>query len=287
MKFTQRHLYAYLFGVATLAGTTAPAWAQVSLGSAADFAVLGSTLGGTNVTCTDGVVTGDIGVSPRIGAVVPFTNTRCLIAGGTPPATNANADAARANFLSAYATAVGILCNTGNTLSGNLADKNLAPGNYCLSAEAKTGTLTLTGGADAVWIFRVSGALTGNSFSVVMNGGQPCNVFWAPVDGAVTMTDSNLKGTILAGDVALGAITLTRGTMIGRALANLAVTITGTSVIDCDTVSGVPNCKPMKHHRHHKGQGNGNDGDDDNNEHDEDDGSGSGHHNSYKKGASK
>jgi hypothetical protein len=52
--------------------------------------------------------------------------------------------------------------------------------------------------------------------------------------------------------------------MIGRALANLAVTVTGTSVIGCATVSGVPACKPMKHHRRQKGHGNGRDSDDDN-----------------------
>ena len=58
--------------------------------------------------------------------------------------------------------------------------KILPPGVYCLSAAAKTGTLTLdagTAGASAVWIFLVAGALTGTNFNVIMlNGGDPCNV---------------------------------------------------------------------------------------------------------------
>jgi hypothetical protein len=247
----QKYLSTCLLATAALLVGASPAWAQVSLGTASGFSVLGSTLGGTNVTCTDGVITGDVGVSPQISGVVPFTNTRCTVAGGTPPATDAAAAGARTAFLSAYGTVFDVTCDTVHTLTGTLDGVNLAPGNYCLSAEAKTGTLTLKGGSNDVWVFRVSGALSGNSFTVVMDGGQPCNVFWAPIGAAATMVDSNLKGNILAGDATLGAITLTRGTLAGRALANLAVTITGTSVIGCDALSGSPSCKGKDHDGDH------------------------------------
>jgi ice-binding like protein len=100
-------------------------------------------------------------------------------------------------------------------------------------------TLNGQGNSNAVWIFKIGAALTGTNFTVVMaNGAQPCNVFWAP-SAAATMTDSAFKGNILAGG-ATGSITLTRGAVAGRALANVAVTMTGTSVIGCTTLAAPP-----------------------------------------------
>jgi hypothetical protein len=241
MKTFQKFLSTgWLATAALLAGAT-PAWAQVSLGAASGFSVLG----GTNVTCTAGVVTGDVGVSP--GSAVPYTNTGCTIAGATPPATNAAAAVARADFLNAYAALQGQTCTA---MPGDLAGQTLAPGVYCLDAVAKAGTLTLTGPSTGIWIFLVNGALTGTNFTVAMiGGGQPCNVYWVP-SAAVTMTDSALKGNILAGDATIGSITLTRGTLAGRALANVALTMTGASVVGCDALS-VPDetsCKDRHHH---------------------------------------
>jgi Ice-binding-like len=79
----------------------------------------------------------------------------------------------------------------------------------------------------------LTGALTGTSFSVVMDGGgQACNVTWW-VAQAATLTDSHFLGSILAG----AAITLTRGTFDGNAWAGASgvgdVTITGTAVVGC------------------------------------------------------
>lgn len=226
------------FSACLLALLTQAAFAQSAptLGAASAFAVLG----GTNVTCTDGtVVTGDVGVSP--GSAVPFTNTGCTIAGATPPATNAAAAQARTAFLSTYAALQSRACT--QSLSGNLSGLALAPGVYCVDAVAKAGTLTLAGPSNGVWIFLVDGALTGTNFSVVMTGdGQPCNVFWAP-SGAATMTTSAFKGNILAGNAAIGSVTLTGGTLAGRVMANVAVTMTGASVISCSALSGASSCK--------------------------------------------
>jgi hypothetical protein len=242
------------FTACVLSLLTQAAFAQSapSLGAAAAFEVLG----GTNVTCTAGsVVTGDVGVSPGT-----FTNTGCTFAGATPPATNAAAAQARASFLSAYA-ALRAQSRNCAAVSGSLSGQNLAPGVYCVDAVAKAGTLTLTGPSNGVWIFLVDGALTGTNFSVVMSGGQPCNVYWAPT-AATTMTDSALKGNVLAGGAALGSITMTGGTLAGRAMANIAVTMTGTSVIGCGALSGSgagagsPSCK-----------GDDRDGDDDDKDH--------------------
>jgi hypothetical protein len=227
MNDLQKYFSKSLIATAALLVGASPALAHVSLGTASGFSVLG----GSAVTCTAGVVTGDVGISPGTA----FTNTGCTIAGATPPATNVAAVGARADFLSAYTALQAASCT--QMLAGSLADVNLAPGTYCVDAVAKTGTLTLNGPADGTWNFVVNGALTGTNFSVVMAGGaQSCNVFWAPSAGA-TMTTSALKGNILAGDAIGGSITLTGGTLAGRALANVAMTMTGTGVVGCNALS--------------------------------------------------
>ena len=225
----QKYYSTCLLAAAALIGGISSASAQApALGAAAQFAVLG----GKAVTCTGGAVVGDIGLSPGITAA--YTNTGCAVAGATPPATNAAAVAARADFISAYdALELQATHRACTDVAGNLAAKNLAPGPYCLDATAKTGVLTLTGPSSAVWTFYASGALTGTNFSVVMaGGGQPCNVYWVP-KVAATMTTSTLKGNFLAGNAVGGSITLTGGALTGRILANVAATTTGTSVVGC------------------------------------------------------
>jgi hypothetical protein len=222
----QKYLSPCLLATSALLGITSSALANGPLGAASEFAVLG----GTNVTCTSGSVVGNVGVSP--GSAVPYTNTGCTVAGGTPPATDQSAAQARADFLAEYARfqSQSAACTS---VTGSLAAQNLAPGVYCVDAVAKTGLLTLNGPANGVWTFFVDGALTGTNFSVEMaGGGQPCNVYWLP-RLAATLTTSALKGNILAGDDTLGSITLTGGTLAGQAFANVAVTMTGASVIGC------------------------------------------------------
>jgi len=210
------------------------AWAQApSLGTAATFAVLG----GTAVTCTSSVITGDVGVSP--GSVV--TNTSCAIS-GTVHQNDSAATTARADFLSAY-SAIGLMPCT-QTIStaaftGNVpALGPLAPGVYCFPAGVAftDTTLTLDGSTNpnGIWIFKVGAALAGSGFQVVMaNGAQACNVFWS-VGAAATLTTSTLaplfQGNLLAGNTVGGSITVTGGAVVGRALASVAVTLTGTNV---------------------------------------------------------
>lgn len=228
MKSNKKYIANSMLAVAALIGGVSSAIAQVPLGTAAAFSVLG----GSAVTCTSGVVTGNTGVFPGSA----FTNTLCTFTGATPPASNALASRARSDFLSAYAT-LRQKSNACTVLPGNLADQNLTPGVYCLDAVAKTGNLTLSGPANGEWTFLVNGALTGTNFSVAMvGGGQPCNVTWASNAG-ITMTTSLLKGNFLAGDAIDGAITLTGGSLSGSALANVAMTITGTSVFSCGALS--------------------------------------------------
>src|SRR4249919_1762267 len=212
------------FGCATGAfAATAP-----TLGTTATYAVL-STEGGTRgaVTCTDSTIAGKVGSSGARPAVV---ETRCSISGGvvSPVPTRVLND-----FATAYTQLTNNQCQ--QILTGTQAGVILAPGVYCFDeAAALTGTLTLNGPATGVWIFLVNGDLTGNTFSVLMAGrGKACNVFWAP-SGATTMTTSNAKGTILAGQ----AITLTGGSFEGRAFAGKAATLTNVAATTCSTVVG-------------------------------------------------
>lgn len=217
-------------GMLPMAGSTASAAgpAPVDLGAAGDFAVLSAAPGGGGaVTCTDSTIIGDVGSS---GLRASVTRTSCKIDGAVIAPVSAGVVN---DFDSAYAALEAVECPA-TSLTGTLDGITLTPGVYCFDAAAAlTGTLTLNGGANDTWLIKIGteavGALEGSDFNVVMiGGGSPCNVTWW-VDAAVTMTDSNFIGTILAG----AAITVTGGTFDGSALARAAVTITGATLTGC------------------------------------------------------
>jgi hypothetical protein len=101
-----------------------------------------------------------------------------------------------------------------------------------------TGTVTLDaqGDPNAVFIFQIGSALTTASGSTValINGANPCNVFWQIGSSATLGTGSTFAGNILA----LTSITVTTGvTLNGRALArNAAVTL------DSDLINRPADC---------------------------------------------
>jgi hypothetical protein len=105
----------------------------------------------------------------------------------------------------------------------------LAPGVYCSVAGTTIGAgviFTLNGSATDIWVFKIgtggTGALTGNSFTVLMTGtALACNVYWRTA-GVATLTASTFQGTILSGT----AITMIGGSYVGRAFATTDVTVT-------------------------------------------------------------
>jgi hypothetical protein len=202
--------------------------AQVSLGAAEDFAVLG----GSAVTLTDSAVRGDVGVN-LLGAVTQTNST----VSGTVYVGDTVAELAYYGFLAAYDEIAAKPCGRFLTV---LAGQTLVPGVYCVSAAATEtgGVLTLNGSPTDTWIFKIgtsgTGALTGTNFSVVMPGGDMCNnnVFWWTAEAA-TLTDSVFVGSILSG----AAVTVTRGSLDGQAMAKAAVTTTS-KVSTCGFVSG-------------------------------------------------
>ena len=104
MNHQNKYVVVCLLAIATFlsAASFQPASAQStpSLGAASSFSVLG----GQAVTCTNSVITGDVGVSPTPA----FANAGCTIAGNTPPATDVAAALARTAFLSTY-NALGLM----------------------------------------------------------------------------------------------------------------------------------------------------------------------------------
>ena len=215
-------------------------------------------LGNQYVSCTDGKITGDVGTFQALptGGIILV---RCPVTGSQHVGDAAATDAYGA-FLTAYAALAPQPTDICPLITGTLAGQSLPAGTYCLSAEEKTGVLTLTGSSSDTWIFKVpAGALTGTSFSVVMAAGAPpCNVTWW-VDAAATMTDSHFIGTILAG----AGITMTRGTFDGNAYAGAAgvgdVTITGTAVVGC-AGKGRGHGKEKEKEKCNQGVGNGREG---------------------------
>ena len=205
-----------------------------------------TVLGRAAVTCTLGSITpGDVGTFQAAGDAPPGSITPSCIPVTTPGTVHAPGDAATKtaynNFLAAYiarAPQPGD-CDATHTLTGSLAGVTLAPGVYCFSAAAVlTGTLTLNGTSTGVWLFKIgttgTGDLTGTSFTVIMAGGAlPCNVTWW-VRQAATMTDSFLKGTVIAGT----GVTVTNGTFGGNMWAGASGT--GDATESSATVTGCP-----------------------------------------------
>ena len=236
MNHRQNFLSACLLGIVALAGGTSPVFAATApmLGAASGFTVLSAAPAhGGAVTCTDSTISGDVGSSGMRASVV---QTTCTITGAIVAPVSAQV---LDGFNTAYAALAALSCD--QVLTGTLAGVTLAPGVYCFDAAATlTGTLTLAGPENGIWVFKIgtsgTGALTGTNFSVVMaNGAQACNVFWQVAEAA-TMTTSDFKGTILAG----AAITITGGTFNGNALAKAAVTLTGVAATGCEGGRFIP-----------------------------------------------
>ncbi len=123
----------------------------------------------------------------------------------------------------------------------------LTPHTYWLNAATvftDTVFLNAEGNADAVFVFKINGALSTSTYSTVqlINGAQAKNVYWK-IDGAVGINNySVFCGTIVVNNGALGA--LNTGVILnGRALtttgALTCTAITATQPTSCNPTTGV------------------------------------------------
>jgi len=264
MNYRQKYLSACLLGIAALVGGASPAFAAgvPSLGTASNFAVLSVGTGTVTpppspdttaaVTTTRSNITGNVGSAGAVSfgdASTPSVITGDVALSGLytqVPATPPNAFSGSlitplpaqviTDFNAAYAALAGQSCDS--FLTGTLAGITLTPGVYCFSAAAApTGTLTLNGGSNDTWLFKIGatavGALSPTDFTVALiNGASACNVTWW-VDAAATVIRGDFKGTILAG-AAISITGVAPATPVeGRALAKAAVTLTDVAFVGC------------------------------------------------------
>jgi hypothetical protein len=227
---TKRGSALVALGAAFFLLVSNPIAAQISLGTAQSFGVLGgSTVTNTGAT----TVNGNVGVSPGT-AVTGFPPG--VIIGGAIHNNDAVAVQAQNDLTIAYNDIASTPCTVDLT-GQNLGGLTLTPGVYCFSSSAQiTGALTLNalGNPNALFLFKIGSTLTTASGAsvTVINGGSSCNrVFWQVGSSATIGTGTSFAGDILA----LTSITLTTGANTsGRVLArNGAVTLDTNNVNTC------------------------------------------------------
>ncbi|MHB1192199.1 MAG: hypothetical protein ACYC6F_04055 [Longimicrobiales bacterium] len=203
----------------------------VNLGAAASFAVLGGGAGASSCTGVSSV-SGNVGVSPS-GTMSGFPSPCVILApgDGSVHLNDATAAAGQAAVTTANGTLTG-MAQTADMTGQDLGGKTLAPGVYDFTSTAQlTGTLTLDGPADGIWVFRIGTALTTAAGAKVTLAGsaQAGNVYWQ-VGSSATLgaTNDSFQGTIIAA----ASITLGSGTkLIGRAFARTGAVVMVTNLI--------------------------------------------------------
>jgi len=220
--------------------------APVNLLTAGDFVILAKSAVSTTGTTA---VVGDIGLSPAAATFItgftlaadasnqfstsadPAVTGRIYAADYAPP-TPAKMTAAISDMETAFTDAAGRSLPDFTELgAGDISGLTLVPGLY----KWGTGVLitgagvTLSGGANDVWIFQIAEDLTVNNSAIVtlIGGAQARNIFWQVSGQATLGTAADFKGIILSQTL----ISLNTGAkMTGRALAQTAVTLNATAI---------------------------------------------------------
>jgi len=224
--------------------TVAQGPAPVNLRTAGDFTILTKT-GITNTGAHASAITGHIGASPITAAAMD--NVFCTEITGTiygadaaytgSGAISCFAGAAPDNTLvanavldmgTAYTDAAGRTTPDFTELhAGDISGETLVPGLYKWGTNVLINTdVTLSGGANDVWIFQITGdVIQASATHVFLTGGALAkNVFWQVGGGSGVALDTGatFNGIVLA----TKAITVKTGaTVNGRLLSQTAVTL--------------------------------------------------------------
>src|SRR5665648_829014 len=190
---------------------------EVDLGTSVDGFVILSEAGITDIPLS--VITGNIGTWEMAGSAIGVT---CAEVSGTiydrdaaytgggggstvcrltdDPLLNAAVLDMRAAYTAAAnaTPGVGPFLNLGG---GTVAGQTLVPGVYTWGSDVTiTSDLILSGGANDVWIFQITGTLDiSSNMKVLLSGGaQAKNIFWQVADVVTLGTGSHFEGIILA-----------------------------------------------------------------------------------------
>ncbi len=216
------------------------------LGSAGNYVIMSKT-GVSNVTGS--MITGNVAVSPAAASYITgfslvadasnvFSTSSSVVGGGKvyaadyAPPTPANLTSAIDNMQTAYTTAAGRSPPDFLELgAGAIGGLTLAPGLYTWGGTVTIPTnVTISGGANDVWIFQIAGNLTMSTSTNVILGGQAQskNIYWQ-VAGQVTIgANSDFKGIILSKT----AVTLLNlATMNGRIFSQTAVALDNNTIV--------------------------------------------------------
>jgi methionine-rich copper-binding protein CopC len=213
----------------------------VDLGSAANYVILAKTAINNNPTST---ITGDMGLSPAATSFITgfaLTNatgfaTATQVVGNVYAAdmadpTPINLTTAVNDMITAYNDAAGRPTPDFSELgSGDIGGRTLTPGLYkWTSSVTMPASVTISGGANDVWIFQISGDLTmASAVNITLTGGaQAKNIFWQVAGQATFGTTSHFEGILLS----MTGITFQTGaSMNGRALAQTAVILDANAI---------------------------------------------------------
>jgi len=222
-------------------GGTITTLTTVDLGTSANYVILAKTAI-TNISTS--VVTGDLGLSPAAtsyitgfaltdatGYATSAQITGKIYAADMADPTPVNLTTAVENMITAYNDAAGRPSPDYLELgTGNIGGKTLLPGLYKWTNNVSIpSAITISGGADDIWIFQIAGDLSMSSAVIITldGGAQAKNIFWQIAGEATFGTTSHFEGIVLS----MTGITLQTGaSMNGRALAQTAVILDGSAV---------------------------------------------------------
>lgn len=216
--------------------------AAVGLGTAGNYVILAKTAINNVPTSA---ITGDLGLSPAATSFITglsltdFTGyaTSAQVTGKVYAAdmvspTSTNLTTAVENMITAYNDAAGRPSPDFLELgTGNIGGTTLTSGLYkWTSAVTIPSDITISGSADDVWIFQISGDLSMSAGTkVILQGGaKASNIFWQVAGQASFGTTSHFEGIILS---MTGVTFQTGATFKGRALAQTAVILDGNTVV--------------------------------------------------------